>query len=57
MQRRKQKRHWYRRYVGECPVCGRDKGFRERVYGRRPKRPRNRIVYLPDTETYDYCDY
>ena len=48
-------RHWYLRYVGECPVCGRDKGYRERVYGDKPKDKRKCVVYLPDTVTYDHC--
>jgi hypothetical protein len=47
--------HWYRLYVGECPVCGRDRSYRKRVYGRRPKDRRKRIVYLPDTYNYDGC--
>ena len=47
--------HWYRVYVGECPVCGRDKGYRERVYGTPPKDRGKRYVRLPDTTTYDHC--
>jgi hypothetical protein len=47
--------HWYRVYVGECPVCGREKGYRERVYGTPPKDPGKRRVWLPDTITYDHC--
>jgi hypothetical protein len=49
------KKHWYRMHVGECPVCGRDKSFRERVYGKKPKSHRKRYIYLPDTYTYDHC--
>lgn len=48
--------HWYRTYVGECPICGRDKSSRERVPGQRPSDPAERYVYLSDHETYDYCD-
>jgi hypothetical protein len=48
--------HWYRMHVGECPVCGRDKSFKERVYGKKPKSARKRYVYLPASETYDWCD-
>lgn len=47
--------HWYRLHVGECAVCGRDKSFRERVYGKPPKDRTARVVYLPDTFTYDHC--
>lgn len=49
-------RYWYRIYVGECPVCGKDKGYRERVYGDRPSDPKDRYVYLSNSETYDHCE-
>jgi hypothetical protein len=49
------KRYWYRIYFGSCPVCGADKTYRERVYGRRPRRLQDRYKELPDQETYDYC--
>jgi hypothetical protein len=49
------KPHWYRLHIGECPVCGRDKSFRERVYGKKPKKREDRIVWLSDTYTYDHC--
>jgi hypothetical protein len=52
----KKRPHWYRIYTGECPVCGKDKSFRERVYGERPRRPADRYVRLPDQSTYDHCD-
>ncbi len=47
--------HWYRQYIGECPVCGRDKSYRERVAGERPADPRDRYVHLSDRQTYDGC--
>jgi hypothetical protein len=50
------KKYWYRYHVGECPVCGRDKSFKERVYGERPEDKKDRYVYLSDFETYDHCD-
>lgn len=53
--RRKHEPHWYRQYIGECPVCGRDKSYRERVYGKRPEKLEDRIVYLADSQTYDHC--
>ncbi|MGH7178457.1 MAG: hypothetical protein ACREJC_13850 [Tepidisphaeraceae bacterium] len=49
-------RHWYRLHVGECPVCGRAKTRRERVYGEPPANPRERYVVIPDDEAYDHCD-
>ncbi len=51
----KKRRYWIRFHYGECPVCGRDKSFRERVYGRKPKRWQNRVVYLGYNQTYDNC--
>lgn len=49
------KKHWYRVYLGECPVCGSDKSYRERVYGKRPAKSEDRYVLLKDTETFDWC--
>lgn len=50
-----QRRYWIRFWYGECVVCGRGNGYRERVYGRKPKNPKERYLQLPDTVTYDYC--
>jgi hypothetical protein len=55
MNKKVKRPHWYRLHVGECPVCGRDKSFRERVYGKKPRSQKKRYVYLPDVETYDDC--
>jgi hypothetical protein len=55
IKRRPAKKHWYKMYYGSCPVCGRDKSSRERVYGERPKDPKERYVYMSDFETYDHC--
>jgi hypothetical protein len=52
---RKGKRYWYRIHVGECPVCGRNRTFRERVYGEPPRERSQRHVYLPDCQTYCGC--
>lgn len=49
--------HWYKIYLGECPVCGADKGYRERVYGEKPLNPHEVYKHLSSTECYDYCDY
>jgi len=54
--KRKPRRYWYRLFVGECPVCGRDKSYRERVYGKRPKDHRKRYVQLSNQECYDWCE-
>lgn len=47
--------HWYMLHVGECPVCGSDKSYRERVYGRKPKDINKQTKHIPDTITYDHC--
>ena len=52
---KKKRPYWYRQFIGECPVCGRDAGYRERVYGKKPTEPKERYKHRPDTETYDHC--
>lgn len=47
--------YWYRIYIGECPVCGRNKSYRERVYGPRPQNRADRYVWLLPYQTYDGC--
>ena len=47
--------YWYRIYIGECPVCGRDKSYRERVYGVKPKNKNDRYVWLLPYQVYDHC--
>ena len=49
------KKYWYRQYIGECPVCGRDHSFKERVYGEKPTNREEIYKYLSDQETYDHC--
>lgn len=54
--RKSPKPHWYKLYIGECPVCGRDASFRERVTDvKRPDKLEDRIEYLPETQTYCHC--
>ena len=48
-------KHWYKIFIGECPVCGRDKSYRERMYTERPENDQDRYEYLPNSITYDYC--
>lgn len=56
MYKKVQKRkYWYRQYIGECPVCGKDYSFRERVYGKKPKDTTEIYIMLSYTETYDHC--
>lgn len=49
--------HWYKQYVGECPVCGADASYKERVYGEKPADPAERYEAIPDKLTFDNCIY
>lgn len=51
---RKHRPHWYRLFVGECPVCGHDRSYRVRVYGRRPKDPCKRLEQIPPMACSDH---
>jgi hypothetical protein len=53
--RKPHKKHWYRQYLGECPACGRDKSYRERVYGDKPNDSKEIYIYLHPYECYDWC--
>lgn len=46
---KKRRPHWYRIYLDECVLCGRDEGYRERVYGKKPRDPSKRYVQLPQS--------
>lgn len=50
------KTHWYKHFVGECPVCGKDASYKIRVYGKKPKSWKQRIEYLSYNQTYDWCN-
>lgn len=50
------KKYWYKYYIGECPICGRDKSYKIRQYNRKPKYKEFRYVQLPYSITYDWCD-
>jgi hypothetical protein len=49
------KKYWYQQHIGACPVCGKDKSFRVRIYGKKPKSAKLRYIYLSDFQTYDHC--
>jgi hypothetical protein len=51
------KRYWYLWYIGECPVCGKDKSYRERKYTSKPKNREDRIKHMTCEETYCGCVY
>ena len=44
---------WYEIYVFACPVCGREKVYRERRPPPRPEQWERRHHY---EESYDWCD-
>ena len=43
--------HWYKIITEECPVCGRGRTTRERVYGSPPPHQEKYEYH----QTYDYC--
>lgn len=45
--------HWYKRYITECPVCGRGRDERVRQLTPRPDDPGDRVEY--DGAAYDWC--
>lgn len=45
--------HWYKTTIHACPVCGRERVYRERQFTPRPKDPRERFEY--DGLMYDWC--
>lgn len=51
--RKPMKKHWYKRYISECPVCGGSEDGLVRVYGKKPKNPSEWIDYR---QNYDWCN-
>lgn len=47
--------YYYRQYIGECPVCGRDAGYKEKVKGEKPKDESLIYIQLPQNQTYCHC--
>ncbi len=48
-------KYWYLYYIGECPLCGKDKSYKVRQYTNKPISKEDRIIYLSNSETYDGC--
>lgn len=47
------KKYWYRIHINECCVCGVDLSWKERVYGKKPKRLSK--IYIHDGKPYCGC--
>ena len=47
------KPHWYKLTIFYCPICGRERKYRERIYGNKPTDASKRTII---NEAYDYCD-
>ncbi len=54
---KEKQKYWYKFFIGECPVCGRDASYKVRMYGDKPRNQEDRYVYLSCSETYDGCMY
>jgi hypothetical protein len=50
--RQPHKKHWYKQFTTECPLCGRGETIRERVYGEKPKNPEEMYSF---ESYYDSC--
>jgi hypothetical protein len=49
----RKRKYWYRFHIQECPVCGSDHSYKERVYGRKPGIAKR---YIHEGYYYDWCD-
>lgn len=52
---KKKQKYWYKQYVGECPVCGRNQGWKEKVIGEKPNDFRKIYIQLSNSECFDHC--
>lgn len=53
MKKTVQKKYWYKHYITFCPVCGRGKTEKYRVYG---KKPSDYGLRVETQEVYDWCN-
>ena len=51
----KKKSYWYKQFLGECPMCGRNRNRKERVMGKKPKDKEKIYIYLSEYDTYCGC--
>lgn len=49
------RKHWYKFFIGECPVCGSEQSYKVRQYSEKPVDIKDRYIYLDNFETYDHC--
>lgn len=52
---RNRQTYWYKMFIGECPVCGRDASYRIKQCGPKPSESKEIYVILSNEETYDHC--
>lgn len=52
---KRKRKYWIQFYIAECPVCGRDMGYKIRRYGRKPKDPKRR--YINEGTAWCGCNY
>lgn len=45
-------KYWYKYFIGECPFCGNDRSYKERIYSEKPKDREDRIERLSYQETF-----
>lgn len=47
-------KYWYKITIHACPLCGREKVYRERQYTPKPKDDSERYAY---SEHFDWCEW
>ena len=55
-QLRRNKEHWFLRYIGTCPMCNRDVSYSVKMVGRKPKNPAERTIIMNYSDTRDKCE-
>lgn len=48
------KSYWYKFHIKECPVCGREYSYKQRIYNL-PK-PKDISLRTEHSEFYDWCE-
>ncbi len=51
------KGYWIKFHIGECPICGNNASYKERMYDvSKPPKQEDRYVGMSYEECYDQCD-